>query len=220
MYKKLFYNRNTYIHWCVYIETKLQKVYKEQVRERKDGRAVGRQRVHLFSWMHQKYTFRCRFAQHHLRTGRSPWPPERNIQIHANLSNMKEGREKEEWTNWTCTQGVGELKAGARSPLWGSRLEPRGRLLENRGADLRQSEWSENHIDDLCAALRTLVKATSPLEQAAVGCWNTGTGEQSQREGCCWQWGDGLREWEGDSGREYLWGKAGQPMGESATAES
>ena len=92
-------------------------------------------------------------------------------------------------------------------------MEPRGRLLENRGADLRQSEWSENHIDDLCAALRTLVKATSPLEQAAVGRWNTGTGEQSQREGC-------LREREGDSGREYLWGKAGQPMGESATAES
>ena len=59
MYKTLLYNRNTYIHWCVYIETKLQKVYKEQIRERKDGRGVGRHGVHLSTQMHQDYTYRC-----------------------------------------------------------------------------------------------------------------------------------------------------------------
>ena len=48
MYKTLLYNRNTYIHWCVYIETKLQKVYREQIRERKDGRGVGRQQYTSF----------------------------------------------------------------------------------------------------------------------------------------------------------------------------
>ena len=77
----------------------------------------------------------------------------------------KEGKRREEWVNWTCTQGVEELKAGSRSPLWGDRLEPRGRLLESRGADLWQSEWSESHIDDLCR---------SPTYPGQV-CTSTGT---------------------------------------------
>ena len=45
--------------------------------------------------------------------------------------------------------------------------------------------------------------------------------EQSQSEGCCWLWRDGLRECEeGDCGRKCRWRKAKQPRKQGDTAES
>ena len=94
-------------------------------------------------------------TEYQLQVGRSPWPLERNIQIHEKLSRTKEGDEKEEselvrtrpapraWGNWSRGQipTLGQLSGN---------LEKHLKLLESASVDLWQSEWNENHTDNPC----------------------------------------------------------------------
>ena len=60
-------------------------------------------------------------AEHQLRVGKSPWPLERNIQIHAKFSRMKgEVGKKESEQDCTCTWEGGGPEAVVSSPYQGN----------------------------------------------------------------------------------------------------
>ena len=132
-------------------------------------------------------------TKHQLRTRRNLWSPERNVQTHAKLSRTKEGKER---GRTALHPGMRELKQGS-DPHIGAigTKEKHLRLLDNAAADLRQSEWNENHTI-FAAALHIQDRDTSPLEHAIAGSWSIRIGEKSQGE-VCWLRGDGLRGHEG-----------------------
>ena len=62
----------------------------------------------------------------------------------------------------------------------------------------------------LAAAIHTWHRDTNQPEGRAAGGWSLGIVEQSQGEGCCGLWRDGLRGGEeGDCDGKCLWRKAG-----------
>ena len=81
---------------------------------------------------------------------------------------------------------MGELKQGS-SPhtgeIWGDRGETF--KAESEVADLIQSKWNENHIDNPCHSHSTLRRDMGPIEGTAAGNWSRGIVEQSQGESCC-----------------------------------
>ena len=80
---------------------------------------------------------------------------------------------------------------------------------ESEIADLWQRKWTENQTV-LVAAIHTLDRNAGSLEGAAAGSWSLGIVEQSQGEGCCWLWRDGLKGHEGgDCGGNACGGKPG-----------
>ena len=109
--------------------------------------------------------------------------------------------------------GVG-TEAGVWSPHQGNCLSQRRNTEGWEGNSWSwQPKWNENQIV-LAAIIHT-------LEGAVAGSWSLGIVEQSQGEGCCWLWRDGLRGCEGgDHGGKCLWRKAGQPWKQGDPAES
>ena len=116
---------------------------------------------------------------------------------------------------------MGELKQGS-DPHIGAIVWVRGETfkVESETADLWQPQWNENQTV-LAAAIHTLARDASPLEDTAAGSWSLGSVEQSQGKGCCWLWSNGSRWCEGgDCHGKCLWRKAGQPWKQGDTDES
>ena len=91
---------------------------------------------------------------------------------------------------------------------------------ESETADLWQPKWNENQIV-LASAIHTPDRDAGPLEGAVAGSWSLGIVEQSQGEGCCCLWRDGLRACAGGGcGGKCLWRKARQPWKQDITTES
>ena len=116
---------------------------------------------------------------------------------------------------------MGQLKQGSdphiRATVW-----VRGETFkaESETADQWQPKWNENQTV-LAAAIHTPDRDAGPLEGAAAGSWSLGIVDQSQGEGCCWLWRDGLRGCEeGDYGTKCLWRKARKPWKQEDTVES
>ena len=122
---------------------------------------------------------------------------------------------------WTCAWRVGELKQES-NPHIGATVWVRGETFkaESETADLWQPKWNENQTV-LAAAIHAPDRNAGPLESAAAGSWSLGIVAQSQGEGCCWLWREGLRECEGgDCSGNYRWRKARQLWKQGNTAES
>ena len=107
-------------------------------------------------------------------------------------------------------------------PHSGTIVWVRGEIFkaESETVDLWQPKWLENQTV-LAAAIHTWDWNASLLEGAVAGSWSLGIVEQSQNEGCCWPWKDGLRGCEGwDPHGKCQWRKARQPWKQGDTAES
>ena len=116
---------------------------------------------------------------------------------------------------------MGELKQGSdphiRATIW-----VRGETFKaaSETADQWQPKWNEIETV-LAAAIRTQNRDTGLLVGEVAGSWSLGIVEQSQSEGSCWLWRDGLRGCEGgDYGGKCLWRKARQPWKTADTVES
>ena len=76
-------------------------------------------------------------------------------------------------------------------------------------------------ITVLAAATHSPDRNAGLLEGAVAGSWSLGIVEQSQGEGGCWPWRDGLRGCEGgDRGGKCWWRQARQSWKQGNTAES
>ena len=90
--------------------------------ESQGGRGVGGCRVHLSPWCIRNTPSDAEdLAEHQLRVGRSPWSPERNIQIYTKSIGQRKVGEKRvnrtglaprEWGNW------GKVKSPIRAIAW------------------------------------------------------------------------------------------------------
>ena len=92
------------------------------------------------------------------------------------------------WRNWSRGQihTLGQL-------FWVEVKQFGLRLLESEAADLWQSEWNNNHIDNPCCSHIYSREGTSPPGSTAAGSWSIEIGEQSQGKVCCWLQGDSPR---------------------------
>ena len=160
-------------------------------------------------------------AEHQLRVDRSTWPVEKNILNCAKLGRTEElGGKTGVLAGLDLPRWVGELKQGS-VPHIGATVSVRGETFkaESETANMWQPKWNENQTV-LATAIYTLDRNAGPLEGAAAGSWSLGIMEQSQGEGCCWLWRDGLRGCEGGyRGGKCWWRKTRQPWKQGHTAE-
>ena len=79
-----------------------------------------------------------------------------------------------------------ELKQGSNAHI-GAILGDRGDTFEAESevADLIQSKWNENHIDDPCHSHTDPREGRGSHRRQAAGNWSRGIVEQSQGEVCC-----------------------------------